>query len=100
MRRQEVVEQLSQRTLAQPVNQARHFRMVIALIAEVLPHVRPVTLLYPRIVVLTIGSAPGEEHWVGPLHQIGYQMVIDELPTIVAVQAQQRKRQALFQMRD
>ena len=39
-----------------------------------------------------------EEHRLGPLSQVGRQMVVDELPTVVAVQAQQRKGQALLQL--
>ena len=59
---------------------------------------RPVTLLHPRIVVLVVGSTASEEHGPLSLCQIHHQVVVDELASVVTVQAQQRERQALFEI--
>ena len=100
MRRQEVVEQLPQGVVAEGVDPGGHLGVVIALIAEVLPHMRPVALLDAGVVVLAMRADPCEEHRLGPLPQIGHPVMVDKLAAVVAVQSQQRKRQALFPMGD
>ena len=96
VRGQEVVLQLTQRALAQYVDQRRDRRVVVALVAELLAHVRPVALLDVGVVVLLVGPRAREEDGLGPLPRPRHDVVVDELPAVVAVHAQQREWQARF----
>jgi hypothetical protein len=49
--------------------------VVVAFVAEVLPHARPVALLEMRVVVLVPGPRPGQKHRSRPLAQPGDQVI-------------------------
>ncbi len=96
MRGQKVILQLAQRAFAQGVDQWHDFRIVVTLVSEVLSHMRPVALLDMGVVVLLVGPGTGEEDGLGALARPGHDVMVDELPAVVAVHAQQLEGQVRF----
>lgn len=82
------------------VEQGNHVGMVQAVIANPLSYVGPVFLLDMGIVILVIGSASRKLNRTPSIGEVTYQVVIEELGSVVAVEATDRKGKHCFHVRD
>ncbi len=74
--------------------------MVQAVIANPLSYVSPVFLFDMGIVILVVGSASGKLDGAFPVAEVAYQMVIEELCSVVSVEAKDGKGQRFFHVLD
>lgn len=82
------------------VHEIHQMRLVEAVIAEELAHVRPVFLFDVSAIVFVVGTGTGELSGGRPVGQIPVQMVIQEFGTIIAIKAEHGKRQPGFNILD
>src|SRR5690606_31184710 len=75
------------------VDERTQVRVFKPVISEQLSHMTPVFLFHMSMVVLFVGSGPGEADRAWPLLKIAYQVPVEELAAIVAIEAQQIERQ-------
>ena len=95
-RGKEVVVQWLPTLTVEIVDCSHQSRVFQSLIAEQLPHMRPVFLLHMAVVVFLVGAGPGEpDHFLAFL-KIAQQMPVQELAPVVGVEAQQFKWQRGF----
>jgi len=81
------------------IHQINQMQLVEAVIAEELAHVRPVLLFDMSTIVFVVGAGASELSGGRPVGQIPLQMVIQEFGTIIAIEAEQGKRQRGFNVR-
>ena len=82
------------------IEQRNQSGLLEAFVAEELTHGHPVLLLDVGVVVLAVGPRAGEAHRPGSFLEVAHEMVVEELAAVVAVEAEDRKGQAWFDVSD
>ena len=60
----------------------------------------PVFLFDMSIVIFVIGSASGELYWLFSFGKVSLEVIVEELPSIIAIEAEEGKREGLFDVFD
>ena len=75
------------------IHEINQIRLIEAVIAEELAHMRPVFLFDVSAIVFTVGAGTGKLSWGRPVGQISMQVVIQEFGTIIAIETEHGERQ-------
>ena len=66
--------------------------VIEALVAEPLADMGPVFLFYVSVIIFVVGTASGEVDGLFPLSKMSEEVVIEELRSVVTIEAEQGER--------